>query len=63
LLTINEFDIGLLRASTQRVPFPDGWTLAKVTLDEPLEVGGGNNLYHNVLRYNLGQRLSPVCLC
>jgi hypothetical protein len=58
LLTINEFHIGLLRASTRTVPFPDGWALAKVTLDEPLEVlpfGGGDDCYHNVLRDNFGQ--------
>lgn len=37
---------------------PDGWTLSKVTLDEPLEIlpfGGGDACYHNVLRDNLGQ--------
>ncbi|MCP4140132.1 MAG: hypothetical protein GY755_07560 [Chloroflexi bacterium] len=37
---------------------PDGWTLAKVTLDEPLEIlpfGGGDACYHNVLRDNLNQ--------
>ena len=37
---------------------PDGWTLEKVTLDEPLEImpfGGGDACYHNVLRDNLGQ--------
>jgi len=37
---------------------PDGWTLTRIELDEPLEVlpfGGGDNCYHNVLRDNLGQ--------
>ena len=37
---------------------PEGWTLTKVALDEPLVVnpfGGGDNCYHNVLRDNLGQ--------
>lgn len=37
---------------------PAGWTLEKVSLDEPLEVlpfGGGDNCYHNVMRDNLGQ--------
>lgn len=37
---------------------PDGWTLTRVELDEPLEVlpfGGGDNCYHNVLRDHLGQ--------
>ncbi len=37
---------------------PDGWTLEKVSLDEPLEVlpfGGGDNCYHNVMRDNSGQ--------
>lgn len=40
------------------VVLPEGWTLEKVMLDEPLEVlpfGGGDNCYHNVLRDNLGQ--------
>lgn len=37
---------------------PDGWTLEKVTLDEPLEIlpfGGRGACYHNVLRDNLAQ--------
>lgn len=37
---------------------PAGWTLARVELDEPLEImpfGGGDNCFHNVLRDNLGQ--------
>lgn len=37
---------------------PEGWTLSRTTLDEPLEVlpvGGGESCYHNVLRDNLGQ--------
>jgi hypothetical protein len=57
LLTISEFDIGLLRASPRRAPFPDSWTLAKVTLDGLLEVlpfGDGDHRYHNVLRDNFG---------
>ena len=58
LLTIKGFDIGLLRASTQRMPFPDGRALAKVTLDEPLErlsFGGGDDCYHHVLGDDFGQ--------
>ncbi len=37
---------------------PDGWTLARVALSEPLEIlpfGGGDNCYHNVVRDHLGQ--------
>ena len=40
------------------VALPEGWTLTKVILDEPLEIlplGGGDACYHNVLRDNLGQ--------
>ncbi len=37
---------------------PEGWTLERVELGEPLEVlpfGGGANCFHNVMRDNLGQ--------
>lgn len=40
------------------VELPIGWTLERVTIDEPLivnPVGGGDNCYHNVMRDNLGQ--------
>jgi hypothetical protein len=37
---------------------PDGWTLSRVELEEPLEIqpfGGGDVCFHNVLRDNVGQ--------
>ncbi|MEM7798305.1 MAG: hypothetical protein AAF633_03865 [Chloroflexota bacterium] len=37
---------------------PNGWTLSRTVLEEPLEIlpfGGGDHCFHNVLRDALGQ--------